>query len=68
MNFVSFLFLFLFSGINDGAAAMVLMSADEAARRGLNPLARIVAWSHVGVDPEVMGIAPINAIKTVVRY
>ena len=56
----------LFTGINDGAAAMVLMRADEAAKRSLNPLARVVAWSHVGVDPAVMGIAPVDAIRTVV--
>lgn len=54
------------AGINDGAAAMVLMTSDEAVKRGLNPLARIVAWAHVGVDPEVMGIAPINAVRAVV--
>ena len=45
---------------------MVLMSADEAAKRGLAPLGRIAAWSHVGVDPEVMGIAPVNAVRTAV--
>lgn len=45
---------------------MVLMSSDEAAKRGLDTLARVVAWSHVGVDPEVMGIAPVNAVKTAV--
>ncbi|WP_374621606.1 acetyl-CoA C-acetyltransferase [Devosia sp.] len=49
------------SGINDGAAALVLMSADEAARRGLAPLARIVAWGHAGIDPQVMGLGPIPA-------
>jgi len=58
--------IFCSAGINDGAAAVVLMSYDEAAKRGLSILARVVAWSHVGVDPEVMGIAPINAIRTVV--
>ena len=49
------------SGINDGAAALVLMSADEAARRGLKPLARIASWAHAGVDPEIMGTGPIPA-------
>jgi acetyl-CoA C-acetyltransferase len=50
------------SGINDGAAAVVLMSAAEAARRGLRPLARIVSWGHAGVAPEVMGLGPIPAV------
>ena len=51
------------SGINDGAAAMVLMSADEAKRRGLTPLARIVSWAQVGVDPAIMGSGPIPASR-----
>src|SRR5436190_3165291 len=51
------------SGINDGAAALVLMSADEAARRGLKPLARIASWANAGVDPEIMGTGPIPAMK-----
>ncbi|MGA0605496.1 acetyl-CoA C-acetyltransferase [Phenylobacterium sp. VNQ135] len=51
------------SGINDGAAALVLMSADEAARRGLKPLARIASWAHAGVDPEIMGTGPIPASR-----
>jgi acetyl-CoA C-acetyltransferase len=49
------------SGINDGAAALVLMHADEAARRGLTPLARIAGWATAGVDPAVMGTGPIPA-------
>ncbi|HLG87446.1 MAG TPA: acetyl-CoA C-acetyltransferase [Alphaproteobacteria bacterium] len=49
------------SGINDGAAALVLMTADEAARRGITPLARIASWATVGVDPAIMGIGPIPA-------
>ncbi|HEX4505121.1 MAG TPA: acetyl-CoA C-acetyltransferase [Alphaproteobacteria bacterium] len=49
------------SGINDGAAALVLMSADEAERRGIAPLARIASWATVGVDPSIMGIGPIPA-------
>ncbi len=49
------------SGINDGAAALVLMGEDDAARRGLAPLARIVGWAHAGVDPQVMGLGPIPA-------
>jgi acetyl-CoA C-acetyltransferase len=49
------------SGINDGAAALVLMHADDAARRGLTPLARIAGWATAGVDPSVMGTGPIPA-------
>lgn len=49
------------SGINDGASAVVLMSADEAAKRGLTPLARIAGWATCGVDPAVMGSGPIPA-------
>lgn len=51
------------SGINDGAAALVVMSADEAARRGLEPLARIVSWASAGVDPSIMGIGPVPASR-----
>ncbi|MEJ1160249.1 acetyl-CoA C-acetyltransferase [Prosthecomicrobium sp. N25] len=51
------------SGINDGAAALVLMTADEAARRGLTPLARIVSWATAGVDPAIMGTGPIPASR-----
>jgi acetyl-CoA C-acetyltransferase len=51
------------SGINDGAAAVVLMTAKEAARRGLEPLARIVSWAHAGVDPSIMGTGPIPASR-----
>ena len=51
------------SGINDGAAAVVVMSADEASRRGLTPLARIVAWAQAGVDPAIMGTGPIPASR-----
>lgn len=49
------------SGINDGAAALVLMSADEAKKRGLTPLATIKSWATVGVDPSIMGVGPIPA-------
>ncbi len=49
------------SGLNDGAAALVLMTAAEAARRGLKPLARIASWAHAGVEPEIMGAGPIPA-------
>ena len=51
------------SGINDGAAAVVLMTAAEASRRGLKPLARIVSWAQVGVDPAIMGTGPIPASR-----
>jgi len=51
------------SGINDGAAALVLMKEAEAARRGVAPLARIVSWATVGVDPSIMGVGPIPATK-----
>jgi len=51
------------SGINDGAAALVLMTASEAKRRGIVPLARIVSWASVGVDPSIMGTGPIPASK-----
>ena len=51
------------SGINDGAAAVVLMSAEEAEKRGLTPLARIKSWANVGVDPSIMGTGPIPASR-----
>jgi acetyl-CoA C-acetyltransferase len=51
------------SGINDGAAAVVLMTLEEANRRGIAPLARIVSWAHAGVDPSIMGTGPIPASK-----
>lgn len=51
------------SGINDGAAAVVIMTADEAAKRGLTPLARIASWAQAGVDPAIMGTGPIPASR-----
>ncbi len=51
------------SGINDGAAAVVLMTLAEAEKRGIAPLARIVSWAHAGVDPSIMGTGPIPASK-----
>ncbi len=51
------------SGLNDGAAAVVLMGEDDAAKRGLTPLARIVSWATAGVDPAIMGIAPVYATQ-----
>ncbi|MHB8886804.1 MAG: acetyl-CoA C-acetyltransferase [Methylovirgula sp.] len=51
------------SGINDGAAALVLMSAEDAAARGLTPLARVASWATAGVDPAIMGSGPIPATR-----
>jgi acetyl-CoA C-acetyltransferase len=51
------------SGINDGAAALVLMTEDEAKARGLTPLARIASWATAGVDPAIMGTGPIPATR-----
>jgi len=51
------------SGINDGAAAVVVMTAAEAAKRGITPLARIVSWATAGVDPSIMGTGPIPASR-----
>jgi acetyl-CoA C-acetyltransferase len=51
------------SGLNDGAAAMVLMIAAEAQRRGITPLARIASWANAGVEPEIMGTGPIPASR-----
>jgi acetyl-CoA C-acetyltransferase len=55
------------SGINDGAAAVVLMTAAEAAKRGVTPLARIVAWATAGVDPAIMGTGPIPASRMALK-
>ena len=55
------------SGINDGAAAVVLMSAKEAERRGIKPLARIVSWAQAGVDPAIMGSGPIPASRAALK-
>jgi acetyl-CoA C-acetyltransferase len=55
------------SGINDGAAALVLMAASAAQKRGLTPLARIVSWAHAGVDPAIMGSGPIPASRAALK-
>ncbi|HMA50656.1 MAG TPA: acetyl-CoA C-acetyltransferase [Magnetospirillaceae bacterium] len=55
------------SGLNDGAAAVVLMTAKEAARRGLTPIARIASWAHAGVDPKIMGTGPIPASRAALK-
>ena len=51
------------SGINDGAAAVVLMTRENAGKRGIEPLARIVSWATAGVDPAIMGTGPIPASR-----
>jgi acetyl-CoA C-acetyltransferase len=51
------------SGLNDGAAVLVIMRAEEANRRGLTPLARIASWATAGVDPKIMGSGPIPASR-----
>ncbi len=55
------------SGINDGAAVVVLMKASEAAKLGKTPLARIVSWAHAGVDPAIMGTGPIPASRAALQ-
>jgi len=55
------------SGINDGAAAVVLMTAEAAAKRGLTPLGRIVSWATAGVDPAIMGTGPIPASRLALK-
>nr|XP_003702217.1 PREDICTED: acetyl-CoA acetyltransferase, cytosolic isoform X2 [Megachile rotundata] len=55
------------SGINDGAAAVVLMSAEVAAQRGLSPLGKIVAVAQAGVEPRIMGIGPVPAVELVLK-
>ena len=55
------------SGLNDGAAAVLVMSSHEAHHRGLQPLAKIVAFGTAGVRPDIMGMGPVPAIKKAVR-
>ncbi len=55
------------SGINDSAAAMVLMERNIAERRGLKPMARLVSYGHAGVDPQLMGIGPVPAVQNALR-
>lgn len=55
------------SGINDGAAAVVLMDSATASKRGARPLGRLVAYAHAGVDPKVMGIGPVPATRAVLK-
>ena len=55
------------SGINDGAAVVVLMTAKQAAKEGKTPLGRIVSWAHAGVDPKIMGTGPIPASRAALK-
>jgi acetyl-CoA C-acetyltransferase len=55
------------SGITDGGAAVVIMSADAAKARGVKPLAKIVGWASAGVDPRLMGIGPVPAVKKLLK-
>jgi acetyl-CoA C-acetyltransferase len=55
------------SGINDAAAAVVLMEASEARQRGLHPMGRLVAYAHAGVEPKYMGIGPVPAVRKVLE-
>jgi len=55
------------SGINDGAAAVVLMTAKQAAKEGKKPIGRIVSWAHAGVDPKIMGTGPIPASRAALK-
>jgi acetyl-CoA C-acetyltransferase len=52
------------SGINDAAAAVVLMEKSVAAKKGLKPMARLVAYGHAGLDPKIMGLGPVSAVKS----
>jgi acetyl-CoA C-acetyltransferase len=55
------------SGLNDGAAAVVLASGDAVAARGITPMARIAGWGHAGVEPELMGLGPVKAVPVALR-
>ena len=55
------------SGINDGAAALLLTNLEEAEKKSIKPLAKIVSWASVGVDPSLMGLGPIKAVKEAVN-
>jgi acetyl-CoA C-acetyltransferase len=52
------------SGINDAAAAVVLMEMQAAERAGVKPMARLVAYGHAGIDPKIMGLGPVSAVKS----
>ena len=55
------------SGINDGAAALLLTSLEHAKKRSLKPLVKIVSWASVGVDPSLMGLGPIEAVREAIK-
>ena len=55
------------SGINDGAAALLLTTLEEAEKKSIKPLARIVSWASVGVDPSLMGLGPIDAVRKAIK-
>ena len=55
------------SGINDGAAAVLLTTLDEAKKKSIKPLAKIVSWSSVGIDPSLMGLGPIEAVRDAIK-
>ena len=55
------------SGINDGAAVIMLTTLEEAKKKSIEPLAKIVSWASVGVDPSLMGLGPIDAVREAVR-
>ena len=55
------------SGINDGAAALLLTTLEEAEKKSIKPLARIVSWASVGIDPALMGLGPINAVREAIK-
>ena len=55
------------SGINDGAAVILLTSSEEAKKKSIEPLARIISWASVGVDPSLMGLGPIEAVRKAVK-
>jgi acetyl-CoA C-acetyltransferase len=55
------------SGINDGAAALILTTSEEAKLKSLNPLVKITSWASVGVDPSLMGLGPIEAVKLALK-
>tara|TARA_B100000513_G_scaffold80806_1_gene33072 strand:- start:865 stop:1563 length:699 start_codon:yes stop_codon:yes gene_type:complete len=55
------------SGINDGAAALFLTTIEEAEKKSINPLAKIVSWASVGVDPALMGLGPIEAVRKAIN-
>ncbi|MDC3114576.1 acetyl-CoA C-acetyltransferase, partial [Candidatus Pelagibacter sp.] len=55
------------SGINDGSAALLLMTQDEAEKKSIEPLAKIISWASVGVEPSLMGLGPIGAVKKAIK-